>query len=149
VVLEKSDPLTPLSVGNGEFAFTADITGLQTLPDYHQQECPWAHTRRGAGTACRTRQAIVWRMPWKIMGSPGVKFLMHRASMPMADIRPPRPGCVPTLCWLLDPSIGFRETLQADVIDRLGFSGGGSSDSAQVRGKTVISRGCSQSDFAR
>ncbi len=35
VTLEKADPLTPLSVGNGEFAFTADITGLQTFPDYH------------------------------------------------------------------------------------------------------------------
>ncbi|MEN6577110.1 MAG: hypothetical protein ABFD90_12260 [Phycisphaerales bacterium] len=37
VTLDKPDPLTPLSVGNGEFAFTADITGLQTFPDYHLQ----------------------------------------------------------------------------------------------------------------
>jgi hypothetical protein len=37
VTLDKPDPLTPLSVGNGEFAFTADITGLQTFPDYHQK----------------------------------------------------------------------------------------------------------------
>ena len=37
VTLSTADPLTPLSVGNGEFAFTADITGLQTYPDYHQQ----------------------------------------------------------------------------------------------------------------
>ena len=37
ITLNKSDPLTPLSVGNGEFAFTADITGLQTFPQYHQQ----------------------------------------------------------------------------------------------------------------
>jgi hypothetical protein len=37
IILNKSDPLTPLSVGNGEFAFTADITGLQTFPEYHQQ----------------------------------------------------------------------------------------------------------------
>ncbi|UCG47141.1 MAG: hypothetical protein JSU94_16790 [Phycisphaerales bacterium] len=35
IVLDKPDPLTPLSVGNGEFAFTADITGLQTFPEYH------------------------------------------------------------------------------------------------------------------
>ena len=27
------DPRSPLSVGNGEFCFTADITGLQTFPD--------------------------------------------------------------------------------------------------------------------
>ncbi|MBN1935066.1 MAG: hypothetical protein JW934_10395 [Anaerolineae bacterium] len=40
IVLDRPDPLTPLSVGNGEFAFTADITGLQTFPDYHQQGIP-------------------------------------------------------------------------------------------------------------
>lgn len=31
-VMKKIDPLSPLSVGNGEFAFTCDITGLQTFP---------------------------------------------------------------------------------------------------------------------
>jgi len=40
VTLNKPDPLTPLSVGNGEFAFTADITGLQTFPDYHNKGMP-------------------------------------------------------------------------------------------------------------
>jgi len=30
--LTKIDPLSPLSLGNGEFAFTADVTGLQTFP---------------------------------------------------------------------------------------------------------------------
>jgi hypothetical protein len=34
-ILRKFDPLSPLSIGNGEFAFTADVTGLQTfLSDY-------------------------------------------------------------------------------------------------------------------
>jgi len=37
VTLNKPDTLTPLSVGNGEFAFTADVTGLQTFPQYYQQ----------------------------------------------------------------------------------------------------------------
>lgn len=32
VHLDGLDPRSPLSVGNGEFAFTADITGLQSLP---------------------------------------------------------------------------------------------------------------------
>ena len=36
VVLTNADALTPLSVGNGEFAFTADITGLQTFPGFHE-----------------------------------------------------------------------------------------------------------------
>ena len=35
--LTQPDAGSPLSVGNGEFAFTADITGLQTFPAFHQQ----------------------------------------------------------------------------------------------------------------
>ncbi|MFO7620396.1 MAG: hypothetical protein R6W81_03910 [Bacteroidales bacterium] len=31
------DSLNSLSVGNGEFAFTVDITGLQTFPDFHEK----------------------------------------------------------------------------------------------------------------
>jgi hypothetical protein len=39
--IHKLDPLSPLSVGNGEFAFTADITGLQTFPsEYHTHTTP-------------------------------------------------------------------------------------------------------------
>jgi protein-glucosylgalactosylhydroxylysine glucosidase len=35
ITVVKPDPLSPLTVGNGEFAFTADVTGLQTFPgDY-------------------------------------------------------------------------------------------------------------------
>ncbi|WP_422934133.1 hypothetical protein [Sinomonas sp. P47F7] len=33
VAMRKIDPCSPLTVGNGEFAFTFDATGLQTLPD--------------------------------------------------------------------------------------------------------------------
>jgi hypothetical protein len=39
-VLRKLDPLSPLSLGNGEFAFTADITGLQTFSDQYEQTMP-------------------------------------------------------------------------------------------------------------
>ncbi|MDO4164673.1 MAG: hypothetical protein Q4D56_09865 [Bacteroides sp.] len=34
------DSLASLSVGNGEFAFTADITGLQTFPDAYKKGVP-------------------------------------------------------------------------------------------------------------
>ncbi len=33
VVLTNFDAANPLSVGNGEFAFTVDATGLQTFPE--------------------------------------------------------------------------------------------------------------------
>lgn len=34
------DPRSPLSVGNGEFAFTADVTGLQTFPKLYDEHMP-------------------------------------------------------------------------------------------------------------
>lgn len=39
-VLEKADTSSPLTVGNGEFAFTADVTGLQSLYDEYRDELP-------------------------------------------------------------------------------------------------------------
>lgn len=39
-VLRAINPRTPLSVGNGEFAFTADVTGLQSLPGVFEKATP-------------------------------------------------------------------------------------------------------------
>src|SRR6476659_1572317 len=39
-VLRKFEPLSPLSVGNGEFAFTCDVTGLQTFPEVYRDATP-------------------------------------------------------------------------------------------------------------
>lgn len=39
-VLRKLDPLSPLSIGNGQFAFTADVTGLQTFPGEYENSMP-------------------------------------------------------------------------------------------------------------
>jgi len=40
VVNEKVDPLSSLSVGNGGFAFTVDITGLQSFPEAYDKGIP-------------------------------------------------------------------------------------------------------------
>lgn len=40
VILESLNPRSPLSVGNGEFAFGADITGLQTFPEAYEEGIP-------------------------------------------------------------------------------------------------------------
>jgi protein-glucosylgalactosylhydroxylysine glucosidase len=40
VVLTKADTLASLSLGNGTFCFTADITGLQTFPDEYAKGIP-------------------------------------------------------------------------------------------------------------
>jgi hypothetical protein len=39
-VVGKPDPFSALSVGNGNFCFTADVTGLQTFPDDYRTEFP-------------------------------------------------------------------------------------------------------------
>lgn len=39
-VLTRFDPESPLTVGNGEFAFTVDVTGLQTFADAYDQSIP-------------------------------------------------------------------------------------------------------------
>ena len=39
-VLHKLDPFSPLTLGNGEFAFTADITGLQTFSNEYEKSMP-------------------------------------------------------------------------------------------------------------
>ena len=60
--VNKIDPLSPLSVGNGEFAFTADVTGLQTFPQLYADTMPlctlsqWGwHTRPLAATLSSQR----------------------------------------------------------------------------------------------
>ena len=49
VILDEIDPLAPLSLGNGDFAFTADVTGMQTFEEYYyangiplETQCGWA-----------------------------------------------------------------------------------------------------------
>lgn len=39
-LLRRFDPEAPLSVGNGQFAFTADVTGLQTFAEAFEQTIP-------------------------------------------------------------------------------------------------------------
>ncbi len=40
VELTRLDPESPLTVGNGEFAFTVDATGLQTFPELYETTIP-------------------------------------------------------------------------------------------------------------
>lgn len=40
VLISKPDSLASLTIGNGGFAFTADVTGLQTFPAYYQKGVP-------------------------------------------------------------------------------------------------------------
>ena len=46
--IRKIDPFSALSVGNGEFAFTADVTGLQTFLDPYDKDFPLCTTSHWA-----------------------------------------------------------------------------------------------------
>lgn len=60
-ILRQLDPLSPLTIGNGEFAFTSDITGLQTLPQEYENAMPlctmsqWGWHTRPAPAGLETR----------------------------------------------------------------------------------------------
>ena len=41
VELTAADPSTALTAGNGDFAFTADITGMPTFTDFHTPSVSW------------------------------------------------------------------------------------------------------------
>lgn len=45
-VVTSVDTLASLSVGNGGFAFTTDVTGLQTFPEHYRKRCSLGHTER-------------------------------------------------------------------------------------------------------
>ena len=50
-MLEQLDPYGPFSVGNGEFCFTADVTGLQSFYGYYYEHgFRWKPRRTGPGT---------------------------------------------------------------------------------------------------
>lgn len=80
-VVRKLDPLAPLSVGNGQFAFTADVTGLQTFPEEYESQMPlctmsqwgWHTTPRPAGLEGKELRLV----PYDTHGRP---VLYHTSS---------------------------------------------------------------------
>jgi hypothetical protein len=62
--LTAPDPVNAISVGNGDFAYTADLTGMQTFVGYHD---PVAAMRQG-GAALNTATMASWG--WHEMPNP-------------------------------------------------------------------------------
>jgi hypothetical protein len=54
--LNKADSLSPFTVGNGEFAFTVDITGLQTFPEHYESGIPLCTQSRWGWHTCPNPQ---------------------------------------------------------------------------------------------
>jgi hypothetical protein len=51
IELTEADPACPLTVGNGDFAYTADITGMQTFVPFHDQAAAMGDQRLAVATA--------------------------------------------------------------------------------------------------
>lgn len=74
--LYQFDPLSPLSVGNGEFAFTADVTGLQTFPREYENSMPlctmskwgWHTTPLPAGLDPKTFRLTQYETHGRLVG---------------------------------------------------------------------------------
>jgi hypothetical protein len=72
VVLTAPDILSPLSVGNGEFAFTADITGLQTFAGEYRNGMPLATMAQwGFHTAPNPRGFSLEKFPLTYLDTSG------------------------------------------------------------------------------
>uniref|UniRef100_UPI002457D48B hypothetical protein n=1 Tax=Nocardia carnea TaxID=37328 RepID=UPI002457D48B len=54
VTLTTPDPSCPVTVGNGDFGFTADITGMQTFTAFHDQTAAYPAGRSAVNTATMT-----------------------------------------------------------------------------------------------
>jgi len=57
--------------GNGEFAFTMDVTGCRRSPNLYDQTIRSARCRTGAGTRGRTRRLDIDRFEFKTFDSHG------------------------------------------------------------------------------
>lgn len=60
VVRATTDDEAPLSVGNGEFCFTADATGLQTFADWHSRSAARADGRSATPLGTQAQWAFHW-----------------------------------------------------------------------------------------
>ena len=59
------DSLSSLSVGNGEFAYTVDATGLQTFPEVYKNGVPLGtQSQWGWHRLRKSRKLVNRRKPW-------------------------------------------------------------------------------------
>jgi len=91
-VLHRLDPDSPLSVGNGEFAFTADVTGLQTFAEAYDRTVPLGTLSQwGWHTSPNPNR-------WSIDGFRFTEFDSHGRRVGYADI--PGDRQTPEIQWL-------------------------------------------------
>jgi hypothetical protein len=97
VELTDLDPVSPVSVGNGELCLTVDVTGLQTFPDAYPVADPGGGA---AGTLLATQAQWGWHSTPAPEGAELVRALRPyrtwRGEVPYVDSPPGCAGCGPT-----------------------------------------------------
>ncbi len=91
-VLRRFDPESPLSVGNGEFAFTADVTGLQTFPEAYDGTIPLGTLSQWGWHTSPNPNG------WSIERFHFTEFESHGRKVGYADV--PGNGMTPEIQWL-------------------------------------------------
>jgi hypothetical protein len=107
VSFDRIDPTSPLMVGNGNFAFTADITGLQTFPEQYSPLVPlltqaqWGWHSFPGPAHYKYEDSLVpvkvhgrtqyypWLHDWSEANAPVIKWLRenpHRISLGRASL---------------------------------------------------------------
>ncbi len=138
VILTSLDTESPLSVGNGEFAFTVDATGLQTFPEAYERTIPLGTLSQwGWHTFPNPENWHIDRFAFK-------KYASHGRMVGYADIPGER---TPEINWLrANPHrlhlgrIGFRLT-------RADGSAGSPADLSEIRQTLDLWNGVITSHF--
>ena len=91
-VLRRLDPESPLTVGNGEFAFTADVTGLQTFADAYDATIPLGTLSNWGWHTAPNPDG------WSIDRFPHAEYDSHGRTVGYADI--PGDKRTPEIAWL-------------------------------------------------
>jgi hypothetical protein len=73
------DSLNSLSVGNGGFAFTVDITGLQTFPEFYSRGISLG-TMSDWGIQEIILKTLSWKMSIKLMRYMAERLIMYISS---------------------------------------------------------------------
>ena len=95
-VLRRFETGSPLSVGNGELAFTADATGLQTFVEAYEETVPLGRSRSGAGTPHRIPTAGTSTASCSRSSKPAAAGVSATRTSPATGGHPRSSGCAGT-----------------------------------------------------
>ena len=86
VMQTQIDKYSPLSVGNGCFCYTADITGMQTFPELYRKGSLYRRCRSGAGIVFRIQKTISCLMFSNMWMLTTGRFLIRSVLLPVMNI---------------------------------------------------------------